>query len=80
MASPTNTEAIKAALAAQPNDIPPDVTFALLQESRDRPAVIAILFIASFVSVVMALRCYARLSLSGKFGLDDWLAFGAMVS
>ncbi|KAL1582807.1 hypothetical protein WHR41_08317 [Cladosporium halotolerans] len=79
MASPTNTEAIKAALAAQPNDIPPDVTFALLQESRDRPAVIAILFIASFVSVVMALRCYARLSLSGKFGLDDWLAFGAML-
>jgi hypothetical protein len=80
MASPTNTEAIKAAMADPSNDMPADLTLAFLQESKDRGAVIAILIITSFVLIVVTLRSYARCSSVRGFGLDDWLALLALVS
>jgi hypothetical protein len=80
MASPTNTQLIEAALADPSNNIPADITLDFLQESKDRGAIIAILFITSFVLVVVALRCYARFTSVRGFGLDDWLAVTALVS
>lgn len=80
MASPTNTKGILAVLADPPSDMPSDLTLAFLQESRDRGAIIAILFITSFVMVVAALRSYARYFSVRGFGLDDWLALLALVS
>lgn len=80
MASPTNTEAIKAAMADPSVNMPSDLTLAFLQESRDRGAIIAILVITSFVMIVVALRTYARYASVRGFGLDDWLALLALVS
>lgn len=80
MASPTNTEAIKAAMADPSIDMPSDLTLAFLQESKDRGAIIAILVITSFVMIVVALRTYARYASIRGFGLDDWLALLALVS
>jgi hypothetical protein len=80
MASPTNTQLIEAALADPSHEIPAGVTVAFLQESKDRGAIIAILFITSFVLVVVAVRSYARCVSARGFGLDDWLAVTALVS
>jgi hypothetical protein len=80
MASPTNTQLIEAALADPSREIPADVTLDFLQESKDRGAIIAILFITSFVLVVVAVRSYARCVSARGFGLDDWLAVTALVS
>jgi len=80
MASPTNTQLIEAALADPSNEIPADVTLAFLQESKDRGAIIAILFITSFVLVVVAVRSYARCVSARGFGLEDWLAVTALAS
>lgn len=79
MSSPTNAQAIQAALA-KPNYLPPGTTLALMEQSRDESAVVAILFVGSLVSVVVALRCYARVAIVKKFGLDDWLALLTLVS
>jgi hypothetical protein len=78
MASPINSEAIEAALA-KPDYIPPGVTAEFLEQSRDGPVVTGILFIGALVTVVMALRCFARVWIVKKFGLDDWLALITMV-
>lgn len=51
----------------------------LLQESKDGPAITAILFITSFVSLLMVVRLYARYFFVKSLGLDDWLAMAAMV-
>jgi hypothetical protein len=80
MASPTNTQLIEAALANPSNNIPHDITLAFLQESKDRGAIIAILFITSFVLLVVAVRSFARCTSARGFGLDDWLAVTALVS
>ncbi|KAK4569801.1 hypothetical protein LTR86_002770 [Recurvomyces mirabilis] len=73
MASPFNSEAIASALA-RPGYLPDGTTAAFLEQSRDRATVIAILFIAALVYIIMALRCYARIFVLKHFGLDDWLA------
>jgi len=80
MASPTNTQLIEAALANASNDIPADVSLAFLQQSKDRGAIVAILFITSFVLVVVAVRSFARCASARGSGLDDWLAATALVS
>ncbi len=79
MASPINSEAIEAALA-KPDLIPSGITAEFLKQSRDEPVVIAILFVGSFVTLIMALRCLARVVIVRKFGLDDWLALVTLVS
>ncbi|KZF25824.1 hypothetical protein L228DRAFT_266268 [Xylona heveae TC161] len=58
-----------------PNDISPQY----LAESRDRPAIIAMLTIGVFVVLLVSLRCYARLILTKRFGLDDVLIVLALV-
>jgi hypothetical protein len=78
MASPTDSAAIAAALA-KPNYVPAGITQAFLEQNRDQPAVVAILFIGSFVTLILALRCYARVFIVKSFGLDDWLALLTMV-
>lgn len=80
MASPTNTKGIEAALADPSLGMPPDLTLAFLQESKDRGAIIAMIVITSFVMIVVALRSYARYISVRGFGLDDWLALLALVS
>ena len=80
MESNTNTKLIEDALADHSKKITTNVTMAFLQESRDRGAIIAILFITSFVLVVVAVRSYARCVSARGFGLDDWLAVTALVS
>lgn len=79
MASPTNERAIEDALA-KPGYIPSDITADFLKQSRDKPVVIAILFVGCFVSFIMVLRCVARVLIAKKFHLDDWLALITMVS
>ena len=79
MASPTNEQGIKAALA-KPNFVPPGVTMEFMEQNRDSSAVAAILFVASFVLVILVLRCYARVVIVKSFGLDDWLAALTYVS
>ncbi|KAK5116780.1 hypothetical protein LTR62_007454 [Meristemomyces frigidus] len=73
MASPTNSEAIQAALS-KPGYLPAAVTADFLEQSRDHATVIAILFVGTLVLVIMALRCCARVFVTKHFGLDDWLA------
>jgi hypothetical protein len=80
MASPTNTQLIESALADPSNHVPADITLAFLQKSKDQGAIIAILFITSFVLVVVAVRSFARCVSTRGFGLDDWLAATALVS
>ena len=78
MASPPNSAAI-AAVLTKPNDVPAGITQTYLEENRDHPVVVAILFIGVFVTLVLALRCYARVFIIKRFGLDDWLALLTMV-
>ncbi|KAK4540017.1 hypothetical protein LTR36_009833 [Oleoguttula mirabilis] len=78
MSSPIDSQAIKAALA-RPNYIPLDITAALLEESRDKSAIVAILFVGALVYVFVALRSYARVFITKHFGLDDWLALLTLI-
>jgi len=78
MTSRTNSQAIAAALA-KPDSLPPGTTVAFMEQSRDHPTVVAILFVGSMVLLVVALRCYARLFIDQRFGLDDWLALSTLV-
>lgn len=78
MASPPNSAAIAAALA-KPDYVPAGITQAFLEQNRDQPAVVAILFIGVFVTLIVALRCHARVFIVKSFGLDDWLALLSMV-
>ena len=79
MSSPTNNAAITAALATSSN-IPSRVTAAFLRETRDEPAIIAILFVGAIVLVFASLRCWARVFIVKDFGVDDWLALISLVS
>jgi hypothetical protein len=79
MASPDNIEGISAALA-RPHYVPKGITAAFLLENRDRPAIVATLFTAALATLVVALRCYARIVIVRKFGLDDRLALLTLVS
>ena len=59
--------------------IPDGITLAYLAESRDRPAIVGIIFMVSFAGLLILLRLYARLFLVKKIGLDDALAVLTMV-
>ncbi|KAK4899842.1 hypothetical protein LTR49_027579 [Elasticomyces elasticus] len=78
MTSRTNSEAILVALV-EPDYLPPGTTVAFMEQSRDHPTVVAILSVGSMVLLVVALRCYARLFIVGRFGLDDWLALFTLI-
>lgn len=59
--------------------IPDGITLSYLAESRDRPAIVGIIFTVCFAGLVMLVRLYARLVLVKKLGLDDALALLTMV-
>lgn len=59
--------------------IPDGITFSYLAESRDRPAIVGIIFMVCFAGLLMLVRLYARLVLVKKLGLDDALAVLTMV-
>lgn len=72
------SEDITTAFATR-KDIPPSITPAYLAESRDGPAIGAILAIGILTLLLLLLRYYARLFLVKNFGLDDKLALLSMV-
>lgn len=78
LVSPTDSEAIAAALA-RPNYVTPGITQQHLEENRDSGPIIAILLIGVFVFLTLLLRCYARISVQKQFGFDDALAVLTMV-
>lgn len=60
--------------------IPPDVTLATLLDSRDYPTKVGIYFVFVLAFVFLMFRCYSRIFVVRKFGLDDWLACLTFVS
>lgn len=54
--------------------IPPDITLATLLESRDGPSKIGIYSVFALTFIFLLFRCYSRISVVKRFGLDDWLA------
>ncbi|KAF3403257.1 hypothetical protein DPV78_004764 [Talaromyces pinophilus] len=54
--------------------IPPDITLATLLESRDGPSKIGIYAVFALTFVFLLFRCYSRIFVVKRFGLDDWLA------
>ncbi|KAJ5558218.1 hypothetical protein N7535_008433 [Penicillium sp. DV-2018c] len=68
----TIPEDILAAEAA--GRIPSGVSLEYLAESRDRPALVGIIFMICFTGLVMIVRLYARAYIVKRVGLDDALA------
>ncbi|KAE8143922.1 hypothetical protein BDV38DRAFT_4623 [Aspergillus pseudotamarii] len=65
-------------LADAAGRIPPGMSLEYLAESRDRPAIVAIIFLVCFTGAIMIVRLYARIWLVKKLGLDDALAILTM--
>lgn len=61
-------------------NVPSDIPLALLLESRDGRAKIAIYIVFALTFLLLLLRCYSRIVVVRKFGLDDWLACATFVS
>lgn len=53
--------------------IPDGISLSYLAESRDRSAIVGILFMVCLTGLLTILRLYARVFLIKKVGLDDWL-------
>lgn len=66
-------------LADAAGTIPPGMSLEYLAESRDRPALVAIIFLVCFTGAIMIVRLYARIWLVKKLGLDDALAILTML-
>lgn len=56
------------------------ITPEYLSQSKDMPTVISIISICAFTSFVVLLRCFSRLFVGKKFGIDDALAVLSNVS
>ncbi|KAG8426173.1 hypothetical protein J3459_008372 [Metarhizium acridum] len=54
--------------------VPPDVTRAILLESKDRPAVVGILIVTILTFLVVCGRVASRTFIVRRFGYDDGLA------
>lgn len=65
--------------AIDSGDVPPGLSAQYLMENRDRPAIIALLFIGALTFCVVSARCISRHFLVKSFGLDDGLAFFSVV-
>ena len=79
LVSETNSAAIAAALIKNRPDTD-KLTQEYLEENRDGDAAIPILFLGVLVTLTLVLRCYGRLIIQKKFGVDDWLAVLTLVS
>lgn len=72
-ALPSNVPA-DIAHAYEVGNVPPGITPEFLMESRDGPTKAAIYFLFFLTMAFMLGRCYSRIFVVRKFGLDDWLA------
>lgn len=54
--------------------IPADITLATLLESRDGPSKTGIYAVFALTFIFLLFRCYSRIFVVKRFGLDDWLA------
>lgn len=59
--------------------VPSDVSLEFLAQSRDKPAIVGIIFMVCFTGLLMIVRLYARLFIVKKIGLDDALAILTLV-
>lgn len=62
--------------------VPANITYLTpeyLSESRDPPAIVAIIVVLALATLFVALRCYSRICLVKSFGLDDSLALCSYV-
>ncbi|KAJ5199718.1 hypothetical protein N7491_009484 [Penicillium cf. griseofulvum] len=59
--------------------IPSDVTIKYLAETRDKPAIVGIIFMICFTGLLMIVRLYARGFIVKKIGLDDALAVVTLI-
>jgi hypothetical protein len=69
--------AITAAIAS--GDVPPNITTEYLMQTRDHPAIIALIFVGVLTFIMVLGRCISRHFLVKSFGLDDGLAFFSVV-
>lgn len=60
--------------------IPDGVSLSYLAQSRDKSAIVGIIFMVCLTGTLLFLRLYARLFLVKQLGLDDALAVLTMVS
>lgn len=59
--------------------VPPDVTRAILLESKDRPAIVGILIVTILTFLVVLGRVLSRTFIVRRFGYDDALAVVSLV-
>jgi hypothetical protein len=77
-ASGISDPAVASAVAA--GRVPPDITIAWLEESRDQAAIAAITFVLVLTSLVVIGRLISRALVLKRFGYDDGLAALSLVS
>jgi hypothetical protein len=68
------------AYAYSEGHIPPGITLATLLQSRDGPTKIGIYAVFILAFIFLLFRCYSRIFVVKRFGLDDWLACITFVS
>lgn len=59
--------------------VPPKITADYLMETRDRPAITALIVLTVLTAIVVGTRCVSRLFILKAFGVDDSLAFFSLV-
>lgn len=69
----------KVAQAIAAGKVPAGVSAEFLSESKDRPAIIAIILVTVITSVIVLLRLISRLLVVKRFGIDDGLALCSWV-
>jgi hypothetical protein len=60
--------------------VPDNITPEYLAETRDPPAIAALIFLIIFAGIIVSARCLSRLLIVKSFGLDDSLALLSLVS
>lgn len=70
----------KVAEAAANGKLPDGITEAFLNESKDRPAIIAIVIVAVLTCSVVLCRLASRAFVVKRIGIDDGLALASLVS
>lgn len=69
----------KVADAIASGKVPEGITEAFLNESKDQPAIVAIVIVAVLTSCVVICRLVSRVFVVKRVGVDDGLALGSLV-
>lgn len=69
----------KVAAAIASGKVPEGITEAFLNESKDQPAIVAIVIVAVLTSCVVICRLVSRAFVVKRVGVDDGLALGSLV-